>query len=292
LCFGGVFVLGPREVTEALWNACCAAAVATGLTGAGHRSDRCGTGSKPSKFLLCVLVCFGSEGCLLVSRSSSTSVAAWAWPSWVVSWSRVLEVVFVLLESPSPSRRIFIGSHSPPSGSLYRSFKWYQSRLRVLIDSNQYKIQGWHTRNGDRVLHTSMARTTRCGVSKWLRSSGKGQILWDVTVDTGYVQPMNFLAPGSRDKFDANNKAVDYLFRALCQPEFDRVHTEHLACRIWSVLKEAHVGNAQVQARMYATYRREYENFTHLPSESIDALFQRFTVVVNNKRANGRAPVR
>jgi hypothetical protein len=45
---------------------------------------------------------------------------------------------------------------------------------------------------------------------------GKGQILWDVTVDNGYVQPMNFLAPGSRDMFDANNKAVDYLFCALC----------------------------------------------------------------------------
>jgi hypothetical protein len=37
---------------------------------------------------------------------------------------------------------------------------------------------------------------------------------------------------------------------------------------------------------MYATYRREYENFTHLPGESIDALFQRFTVMVNNMRAN------
>jgi hypothetical protein len=37
------------------------------------------------------------------------------------------------------------------------------------------------------------------------------------------------------------------------------------------VLKEAHVGNAQVQAWIYATYQREYENFTHLPSESIDA---------------------
>jgi hypothetical protein len=60
---------------------------------------------------------------------------------------------------------------------------------------------------------------------------------------------MNFLAPGSRDMFDANNKAVDYLFRALCQPETDRVHTESLACRIWSVLKVAHVGNAQVQAQ-------------------------------------------
>jgi hypothetical protein len=37
---------------------------------------------------------------------------------------------------------------------------------------------------------------------------------------------------------------------------------------------------------MYETYRREYENFTHLPGESIDALFQRFTVVVNNMKAN------
>jgi hypothetical protein len=91
--------------------------------------------------------------------------------------------------------------------------------------------------------------------SKWMAVflCGKGQILWVVTVDTGYVQLMNFLAPGSRDMFDANNKAVDYLFRALCQPELDRVHTESLACRIWSVLKEAHVGNAQVHARMYAT---------------------------------------
>jgi hypothetical protein len=55
---------------------------------------------------------------------------------------------------------------------------------------------------------------------------------------------MNFLAPGSRDMFDANNKAVDYLFRAMFQPESDRVHTESFAFRIWSVLKEAHVGNA------------------------------------------------
>jgi hypothetical protein len=62
---------------------------------------------------------------------------------------------------------------------------------------------------------------------------GKGQILWDVMVKIAYVHPINFLAPGSRDMFDANNNAVDYLFCALCQSEFDRVHTEDLACRIW-----------------------------------------------------------
>jgi hypothetical protein len=32
--------------------------------------------------------------------------------------------------------------------------------------------------------------------------------------------------------------------------------------------------------------RREYENFTHLPGESIDAMFQQFMVIVNNMRAN------
>jgi hypothetical protein len=51
-------------------------------------------------------------------------------------------------------------------------------------------------------------------------------------------------------------------------------------------LKNARAGNAEVLARLYLTYRREYDNFTHLPGESIDALFQRFTLVVNNKRAN------
>jgi hypothetical protein len=51
-------------------------------------------------------------------------------------------------------------------------------------------------------------------------------------------------------------------------------------------LKNAHAGNADVQACLYVICRREYENFTHLPSESINALFQRFTMVMNNMRAN------
>jgi hypothetical protein len=115
---------------------------------------------------------------------------------------------------------------------------------------------------------------------------GKGQILWDVTVNATYVHPINFLAPGLRDMFDANNKAVDYLYHSLCQSEFDRVQTEDLACRFWEQLKNAHARNAQVQARLFATYRREYENFTHLPGDSIGAMFQRFMVIMNNMRAN------
>jgi hypothetical protein len=51
-------------------------------------------------------------------------------------------------------------------------------------------------------------------------------------------------------------------------------------------LKNARTGNAEVPARLYATYQREYENFTHLLGEFIDVWFQWFMVVVNNMRAN------
>jgi hypothetical protein len=101
---------------------------------------------------------------------------------------------------------------------------------------------------------------------------GKGQILWDVTINTSYVHPVNFLAPGSRDMFDANNKAVNYLYRSLCESKFERVRTEDLACRIWEQLKNAHAGNAQVQARLFANYWTEYKNFTHLPGENTTSL--------------------
>jgi hypothetical protein len=104
--------------------------------------------------------------------------------------------------------------------------------------------------------------------------------------NTDYVLPLNFLAPGSRDMFDANNKAIDYLYRSLCESEFKCVRTEDLACRIWEQLKNANVGNAQVHARLFVTYRRENENFTHLPGEYIDAMFLRFMVIVSNMRAN------
>jgi hypothetical protein len=39
--FEGVSIPGPRGVTEAPGNVCCAAVVATDLIGSVHRSDRC-----------------------------------------------------------------------------------------------------------------------------------------------------------------------------------------------------------------------------------------------------------
>jgi hypothetical protein len=96
----------------------------------------------------------GSEGCVLVPRSSGTPVATWAWPIWVVSRRRVLEVVFILLEFPSPSRRIFIGSHSLPP-SLVR-------RIGSSDPCNEL-IQLFHSSCGGGFLVNGVSRMIGCG---------------------------------------------------------------------------------------------------------------------------------
>jgi hypothetical protein len=136
--------------------------------------------------------------------------------------------------------------HSPLSRLPYWSFKWYQSRFGSLLTLTSL-------RSKDGVPGTGFGSSTL----RWQELPDVEQVDGDISPWKGsdplgchgghrLFKPMNFLAPGSRDMFDANNKAVNYLFRALCQPEFDQVHNEHLAGRIWLVLKEAHVGNVQV----------------------------------------------
>jgi hypothetical protein len=76
----------------------------------------------------------------LVPRTSSTPVAAWSWPTWVVSQRRVLEAAFIMLEPLSPSRRIFIGSiHSPLlwfAISVLHSLNWRSPTLGSPVDQH------------------------------------------------------------------------------------------------------------------------------------------------------------
>jgi hypothetical protein len=172
-------------VVEPLSESCSVSPAGTGLTGGAHRSDWCGFvdsrfgGPLRSRVgRLCV-----------VPRCSGTPVATWAWPTWVVSRRRVLEALFILLELPSPSRRIFIVSHSLPPLWFAISVPQVVSELvRVFIDSNQSKIQGWRTRNRVQVLHTLIARTTRCGASGWMCSSAERVRFFGIS---GWTQAMS-----------------------------------------------------------------------------------------------------
>jgi hypothetical protein len=114
-----------------LSGSCQLSPAGTGLTGGAHRLAGVGQWTRGLVFR-CVPE---SEGCVLVPMSSGTPVAMWSWPIWVVSRRHVLEAVFIVLEFPSPSRRIFIGSHSLPlSGSPYRSFRSFGGNAFVQIE--------------------------------------------------------------------------------------------------------------------------------------------------------------
>jgi len=51
-------------------------------------------------------------------------------------------------------------------------------------------------------------------------------------------------------------------------------------------LQSYHEGVAHVKTRLYETYKREYENFTQLDGESIDAMSSRFQTIIDKIRAN------
>jgi hypothetical protein len=60
----------------------------------------------------------------------------------------------------------------------------------------------------------------------------------------------------------------------------------NLAWQIWEKLLVPHGSDNHVKARLFVSYRMQYENFTQLPGEDIDAMFQRFTAIMNNMNAN------
>jgi hypothetical protein len=90
---------------------------------------------------------------VLVPRSSGTPVATWASPTWVVSQRRVVEAVFVLLEFPSPSRRIFIGSNSLPPLWFAVSVLQDVKRVREIVDA-KCAPSAKHTASRTSWLHT------------------------------------------------------------------------------------------------------------------------------------------
>jgi hypothetical protein len=119
----------------------------------------------------------------------------------------------------------------------------------------------------------------------------RGKLLDFIVLDKTYAIPADIHTlmvtdAGAMAKYEANAKAIDHLVRSLCDPEFERVHHLNLAWQIWEKLLVPHGGDNHVKARHFVFYRMQYENFTQLPGEDIDAMFQRFTAIVNSMKAN------
>ena len=113
-------------------------------------------------------------------------------------------------------------------------------------------------------------------------------LVWEICEDATYVvlEPRARVMQDQKDRHNANSRARSVLFSSLSLQEFERVSDCTTAREIWVSLQSYHEGTTQVKTRHYETYKREYENFTQLDGESIDAMFSRFQTIVNKMRAN------
>ena len=110
--------------------------------------------------------------------------------------------------------------------------------------------------------------------------------VWEIVEDPTYEVLTARVGQEQIDQHLANSRARTVLFSSLSAAEFARVSEYKTARDIWNCLQNYHEGSPQVRARLFESYRREYELFVQLEGESLDAMFSRFQVIVNKLQAN------
>ena len=116
-----------------------------------------------------------------------------------------------------------------------------------------------------------------------------GAEVWDITRNQAYEVLAIRTTPLQVSEHEANAKAVNALFAGISRAEFSRVQGFQEAHKVWTCLENYHEGTPQVKARLFETHRREYENFTQEPCESIGDMFSQFQSILNKVSANRSA---
>ena len=110
--------------------------------------------------------------------------------------------------------------------------------------------------------------------------------MWEIYENANYIVLDARNTQDQIDQHNANSEARSVLFSSLSLSEFERVSDSTTAREIWVRLQSYHERTTQVKTRLFETYKREYENFSQLDGESIDAMFSHFQTIVNKMRAN------
>ncbi|XP_058784171.1 uncharacterized protein LOC131658941 [Vicia villosa] len=85
-----------------------------------------------------------------------------------------------------------------------------------------------------------------------------------------------------------NSKAQFILSCALSREEYDRIEECDTAKEIWDKLKIHHEGTSHVKEERIDTGVRNFESFEMKEDETIDEIFSRFTIIINELRSLGK----
>ncbi|XP_072080926.1 uncharacterized protein [Arachis hypogaea] len=91
-----------------------------------------------------------------------------------------------------------------------------------------------------------------------------------------------------KKKVELNAKAINLMHCAISFEEFRKVSRCKTAKEIWDKLRLTHEGTKQVRETRIDMLMKEYEMFSMKEDESIDQMFERFSIIINNLDAMGR----
>ena len=115
----------------------------------------------------------------------------------------------------------------------------------------------------------------------------QGYAIWR-KVKVRFVVPADEnINAGNMADVEANAKARNIIIQGLSRSEFDRISHLSSAYDIWVTLDAYHEGTTQIKTVRQDQFKREYNKFEMLASESLDECFSRFHKILSNLRAVG-----
>ncbi|XP_072090534.1 uncharacterized protein [Arachis hypogaea] len=164
-------------------------------------------------------------------------------------------VAFTLTEGQSNNR--------PPyfNGSNY---SYWKERMRIFVQSIDYNI--WKI-----ILNGPDVPT---------KQNADGEVVAKEDNEWTYEE---------KKKVELNAKAINLMHCAISFEEFRKVSRCKTAKEIWDKLRLTHEGTKQVRETRIDMLMKEYEMFSMKEEESIDQIFKRFSIIINNLDAMGRS---
>ncbi|XP_072076806.1 uncharacterized protein [Arachis hypogaea] len=163
-------------------------------------------------------------------------------------------VAFTLTEGQSNNRHPYFNSSN---------YSYWKERMRIFVQSIDYNI--WNIiLNGpdDPTKQNTDREVMEKEDNEWTEEEKK--------------------------KVELNAKAFNLMHCAISFEEFRKVSRCKMAKEIWDKLRLTHEGTKQVRETRIDMLMKEYEMFSMKKDESIDQMFERFSIIINNLDAMGR----
>nr|ABA98511.1 Zinc knuckle family protein [Oryza sativa Japonica Group] len=110
--------------------------------------------------------------------------------------------------------------------------------------------------------------------------------IWSI-VDVGFAITGTPLTEIDHHNLQLNAQAMNALFNSLSQEEFDRVSNLETAYEIWNKLAKIHEGASEYKDAKLHFLKIQYETFSILPHESVNDMYGRLNVIVNDLKGLG-----